>query len=127
MEEIIYTKNPVEFQPFFDFEFEVLAWQLIKTTLNQEGGEKQVLDPCIWASLFLVKQKYDDKNEKMKRRKKMFEEKQKHYMEAMEKRKEHEKKLLWHIAYTEKACGEKQRLLNAIGMIAHNVKKMNEA
>ena len=116
------TKDVQQTLDFFNFQFDVLAGQVIKTTMDG-----QVIDNAIWSGLFLIKQKYDDKNEKMKRRKKMFEEKQKHYMEAMEKRKEHEKKLLWHIAYTEKACGEKQRLLNAIGMIAHSVKKINEA
>ena len=36
-EEIIYTQNPTETQLFFDFEFTILAWQLIKTTRG--GGD----------------------------------------------------------------------------------------
>lgn len=105
---------------FFDFTFSIEGRELKKATLNWKK-----INLTIWESLYQVYLKYIDKNEKMKKRKKMFEEKQKHYMEALAKRKEHEKKLLWHIAYTEKASGEKQRLLNAIGMIAHNVKTFN--
>ena len=36
--DIIYTQNPTETQPFFDFEFKVLAWQLVETIYWWGGG-----------------------------------------------------------------------------------------
>lgn len=65
---------------FFDFQF----------TMNADGSMKeckyweQVLDPCIWQSLFLIREKYMDKANRLKKRTKIFEEKQKNYLEHQE-------------------------------------------
>lgn len=39
MEEIIYIKNPIQTQKFFDFEFQVLDWQVLDCYF-QGGGRK---------------------------------------------------------------------------------------
>lgn len=106
MEEIIYT-TPATTEQFFDFEFTLLAWQLVKTT---RGGE--IIDPKIWESLYIVKQKYDKKNTTLKLRTKTFENKQKKYCEDLEKWIEHRNHLQEHIRKAEtKLCEYKNTIL----------------
>lgn len=116
MDEIIYS-TPVQKLDFFDFQFEVMDGQLLKTTL-QQGGEKQVLDPCIWASLFIVKQKYDDKNEKFKKRKKMFDKKQSKYCEDLEKWRKDKEHYQEHIKKAETKLVEYKNTILAFGKLA---------
>lgn len=117
MDEIIYS-TPLQKLDFFDFQFEVMDGQLLKTTMNWQGGEKQVLDPCIWASLFIVKQKYDEKNEKFKKRKKMFDRKQSKYCEDLEARIKERKHYQEHIKRAETKLCEYKNTILAFGKLA---------
>jgi len=116
MEEIIYS-TPVQKLDFFNFQFEVMDGQLLKTTMNWQGGE-QVLDPCIWASLFLVKQKYDEKNERLKKRTKEFDKKQKNYCENLEKWRKDKEHLQDHIKRAETKLCEYKNTILAFGKLA---------
>ena len=62
MEEIIYT-TPQQTLDFFNFQFDVLAGQVIACRMDW-----QPIDMAIWSWLFLVKQKYDEKNERLKKK-----------------------------------------------------------
>ena len=112
MEEIIYT-TPATTEQFFDFEFTLLAWQLVKTT---RGGE--IIDPKIWESLYIVKQKYDEKNEKYKKRHKMFDKKQKKYCEDLEARSKERKHYQEHIKRAETKLCEYKNTILAFGKLA---------
>ena len=112
-EEIIYTQNPTETQLFFDFEFTILAWQLIKTT---RGGE--IIDPKIWESLYIIKQKYDKKNTTLKLRTKTFENKQKKYCEDLEARSKERKHYQEHIKRAETKLCEYKNTILAFGKLA---------
>ena len=112
MEEIIYT-TPATTEQFFDFEFTLLAWQLVKTT---RGGE--IIDPKIWESLYIVKQKYDEKNEKYKKRHKMFDKKQKKYCEDLEARSKERKHYQEHIKRAETNLCEYKNTILAFGKLA---------
>ena len=112
MEEIIYT-TPTTTEQFFDFEFTLLAWQLVKTT---RGGE--IIDSKIWESLYIVKQKYDEKNERLKKRTKEFDKKQKKYCEDLEKWIEHRNHLQEHIRKAETKLCEYKNTILAFGKLA---------
>ena len=117
MEGIIYS-TPVQKLDFFNFQFEVMDGQLLKTTMNWWGGGEQVLDPCIGASLFIVKQKYDDKNEKYKKRHKMFDKKQKKYCEDLEARIKERRHYQEHIKRAESKLCEYKNTILAFGKLA---------
>lgn len=111
-EEIIYT-TPQTTELFFDFEFTILAWQLIKTT---RGGE--IIDPKIWESLYIIKQKYDKKNTTLKLRTKTFENKQKKYCEDLEKWRKDKEHLQEHIRRAESKLCEYKNTILAFGKLA---------
>jgi hypothetical protein len=72
----------------------------------------QPIDTAIWSRLFLVKQKYDEKNEKYKKRHKMFDKKQKKYCEDLEARSKERKHYQEHIKRAEtKLCEYKNTIL----------------
>lgn len=112
MEEIIYT-TPTTTEQFFDFEFTLLAWQLVKTT---RGGE--IIDPKIWESLYIVKQKYDKKNTTLKLRTKTFENKQKKYCEDLEKWRKDKEHYQEHIKRAETKLCEYKNTILAFGKLA---------
>lgn len=112
MEEIIYT-TPTTTEQFFDFEFTLLAWQLLKTT---RGGE--IIDTKIWESLYIVKQKYDKKNTTLKLRTKTFENKQKKYCEDLEKRRKDKEHYQEHIKRAESKLCEYKNTILAFGKLA---------
>ena len=109
--EYILQDMPID---FFDFQF----------TMNADGSMKEckfnweVIDPAIWSSLFIIREKYMDKVNKMKERKKMFEEKQKNYMghqEAWIKSKDH---LQEHIRKSEAKLSEYKNVILAFWKLA---------
>lgn len=109
--EYILQDMPID---FFDFQF----------TMNADGSMKEckfnweVIDPAIWSSLFIIREKYMDKVNKMKERKKMFEEKQKNYMEHQEvwiKSKDH---LQEHIRKSEAKLSEYKNVILAFWKLA---------
>ena len=107
---------------FFDFQFIMNAnWTLKETRFND-----QVLDPAIWSSLFIIKEKYFKKIKQHKMDKKKIESHKEEKQRMIDAWKQKEHNYQGHIRYTEKACGEQKRLLLAIGMIAHNTKKSQE-
>lgn len=109
--EYILQDMPID---FFDFQF----------TMNADGSMKeckyweQVLDPCIWQSLFLIREKYMDKAKRLKKRTKIFEEKQKNYLETQEawaKSKDH---LQEHIRKSEAKLSEYKNTILAFWKLA---------
>jgi hypothetical protein len=73
----------------------------------------QPIDTAIWSWLFLVKQKYDEKNERLKKRTKIFEEKQKKYCENLEKWRKDKEHYQEHIKRAEtKLCEYKNTILS---------------
>jgi len=107
---------------FFDFQFIMNAdW-----TLKETKFKDQILEPAIWSSLFLIKEKYFKKVKQHKIDKKKIEshkQEKENMLNAWKIQKEHYQ---WHIRYQEKALWEKNRLLKAIWLIAHNVEKVNQ-
>ena len=109
--EYILQDMPID---FFDFQF----------IMNADGSMKeckyweQVLDPCIWQSLFLIREKYMDKVNKMKERKKMFEEKQKNYMEHQEAWIKNRDHLQEHIRKSEAKLSEYKNVILAFWKLA---------
>lgn len=83
---------------------------------NNEGGE--IIDPKIWESLYIVKQKYDEKNEKYKKRHKMFDEKQKNYCIEKQAREQRKKALWLHIEKAEQKLSEYKNVILAFGKLA---------
>ena len=112
MEEIIYT-TPQQTLDFFNFQFDVLAGQVIACRMNW-----QPIDTAIWSWLFLVKQKYDEKNEKYKKRHKMFDKKQKKYCEDLEARSKERKHYQEHIKRAETKLCEYKNTILAFGKLA---------
>lgn len=107
---------------FFDFQFILNA----NGTLKEVKFNDQILEPAIWQSLFLVREKYMKKVKQHKLDKKKLEshkEEKENMLNAWRVQKEHYQ---WHIRYQEKALWEKNRLLKAIWLIAHNVEKINQ-
>lgn len=107
---------------FFDFQFVLNA----NGTLREVKFNDQILEPAIWQSLFLVREKYMKKVKQHKIDKKKIEshkQEKENMLNAWKVQKEHYQ---WHIRYQEKALWEKNRLLKAIWLIAHNVEKVNQ-
>lgn len=107
---------------FFDFQFILNA----NGTLKEVKFNDQILEPAIWQSLFLVREKYMKKVKQHKFDKKKIEshkQEKENMLNAWKVQKEHYQ---WHIRYQEKALWEKNRLLKAIWLIAHNVEKVNQ-
>lgn len=107
---------------FFDFQFVLNA----NGTLKETKFNDQILEPAIWQSLFLVREKYMKKVKQHKIDKKKIEshkQEKENMLNAWKVQKEHYQ---WHIRYQEKALWEKNRLLKAIWLIAHNVEKVNQ-
>ena len=112
MNDVIYT-TPSHVEKFFNFEFDVLAGQVVWCKMDW-----QVIDTAIWSGLFLVKQKYDNKNEKFKRRKQMFDRKQKKYCEDLEIWKKDRKHYQEHIHRAETKLTEYKNTILAFGKLA---------
>lgn len=112
MEKIIYT-TPQQTLDFFNFQFDVLAGQVIACRMDW-----QPIDTAIWSWLFLVKQKYDEKNERLKKRTKIFEEKQKRYEEIMENTLAHNRRCKEHIQKAEAKLTEYKNTILAFGKLA---------
>ncbi len=107
---------------FFDFQFIIDEdWTLKETRFNNLLISKE-----LWNSLFFVHEKYMKKVKQHKFDKKKIEahkEEKEKMLNAWRVQKEHYQ---WHIRYQEKALWEKNRLLKAIWLIAHNVEKVNQ-
>lgn len=107
---------------FFDFQFIMNAnW-----TVKETRFKNQIIDPEIWAWLFLIKEKYFKKVKQHKLDRKKIESHKAEKERMINARKQKEHNYQWHIKFCERACGEQKRLLLAIWMIAHNQKRMNE-
>ncbi len=98
---------------FFNFTFDLIDGQVIWCRLNWRP-----IDTIIWKEIYLIKEKYDEKNEKYKRRKKMFDKKQKKYCEDMEARIIHKKHLQEHIQKAEAKLCEYKNTILAFGKLA---------
>lgn len=93
---------------FFDFQFVMNSDWTLKETKFQD----KVLDPEIWSSLFLIKNKYFEKIIKLKKRTMMFEKKQKNYIEQQQARAKDKVHLQEHIRRSEaKLCEYKNTIL----------------
>lgn len=112
MEEIIYT-TPQQTLDFFNFQFDVLAGQVIACRMDW-----QPIDMAIWSWLFLVKKKYDEKNERLKKRTKEFDKKQKNYCENLEKWRKDKEHLQEHIKRAETKLCEYKNTILAFGKLA---------
>lgn len=99
---------------FFDFKFVMnFDWTLKETKLWET-----VLDPAIWSSLFLIKEKYFEKATKLKKRTKIFEEKQKNYLEKQETREKNKAHLQEHIKKSESKLSEYKNVILAFWKLA---------
>lgn len=99
---------------FFDFQFVINAdWTMKECKLWET-----ILEPAIWSSLFLIKEKYFDKVKKMKQRKKIFEEKQKNYLEQQQSRAKSKDHLQEHIRKSEAKLSEYKNVILAFWKIA---------
>jgi exonuclease VII large subunit len=78
----------------------------------------QPIDTAIWSWLFLVKQKYDEKNERLKKRTKEFDKKQKNYCENLEKRRKDKEHYQEHIKRAETKLCEYKNTILAFGKLA---------
>lgn len=103
--EYILQDMPID---FFDFQF----------TMNADGSMKeckyweQILEQAIWQALWIVRDKYMDKATRLKKRTRMFEEKQKNYMEQQEAWIKNRDHLQEHIKRSEsKLCEYKNTIL----------------
>ena len=109
--EYILQDMPID---FFDFQF----------TMNADGSMKEckfnweIIDPAIWSSLFIIREKYMDKATRLKKRTKMFEEKQKNYMEQQEARAKGRDHLQEHIRKSEAKLSEYKNVILAFWKLA---------
>ena len=99
---------------FFDFQFIMTA----DGTMKECRFQDQVLDPAIWSSLFLIREKYLDKVKKNRERKKIFEEKQKNYMQDQEAWIKHKAHLQEHIQKSEAKLSEYKNVILAFWKLA---------
>lgn len=104
---------PKLFKQFFDFEFTLQCWALIETKFKW-----QHIDYDLWIAIYAIMQKYDEKNEKMKRRKAMFDEKQKNYCIEKQAREQRKKALWLHIEKAEQKLSEYKNVILAFGKLA---------
>ena len=99
---------------FFDFQFVINAdWTLKECKFNWE-----VLDPAIWSSLFVIREKYLNKSERLKKRTKIFEKKQKSYAEQQEARAKGRDHLQEHIRKSEAKLSEYKNVILAFWKLA---------
>lgn len=109
--EYILQDMPVD---FFDFQF----------IMNADGSMKEckfnweVLDPAIWSSLFVIREKYLNKSERLKKRTKIFEKKQKSYAEQQEARAKGRDHLQEHIRKSEAKLSEYKNVILAFWKLA---------
>lgn len=98
---------------FFNFQFIVENWELVETLMDWKK-----IKPAIWESLYIVKQKYNEKNERLKKRTKIFEEKQKRYEEIMENTLAHNRRCKEYIQKAEAKLTEYKNTILAFGKLA---------
>lgn len=116
--EYILQDMPID---FFDFQF----------IMNADGSMKeckyweQTLDPAIWQSLFIIRDKYNKKNEKMKRNRdgynkqvEVFQYKKAEYNRQKQQRAEKEKHLQDHIRRGEAKLTEYKNTILAFWKLA---------
>ena len=109
--EYILQDMPID---FFDFQF----------TMNADGTMKeckywdQILEPAIWQALWIVRDKYMDKANRLKKRTKIFDEKQKNYSEQQEARAKNKDHLQEHIRKSEAKLSEYKNVILAFWKLA---------
>lgn len=109
--EYILQDMPID---FFDFQF----------TMNADGSMKecklwdQILEPAIWQALWIVRDKYMDKANRLKKRTKIFNEKQKNYSEQQEARAKNRDHLQEHIRKSEAKLSEYKNVILAFWKLA---------
>lgn len=109
--EYILQDMPID---FFDFQF----------TMNADGSMKeckyweQILEPAIWQALWIVRDKYMDKANRLKKRTKIFDEKQKNYSEQQEARAKNKDHLQEHIRKSEAKLSEYKNVILAFWKLA---------
>ena len=109
--EYILQDMPID---FFDFQF----------TMNADGTMKeckywdQILEPDIWQALWIVRDKYMDKANRLKKRTKIFDEKQKNYSEQQEARAKNKDHLQEHIRKSEAKLSEYKNVILAFWKLA---------
>ena len=74
LSEVVLQDMPID---FFDFTFIMNA----DGTMKECKYWEQALESAIWQALWIVREKYMDKARRLKKRTKIFEEKQKNYVE----------------------------------------------
>ena len=104
---------PKLFRQFFDFEFTLQCWALIETKFKW-----QHIDYDLWIVIYAIMQKYDEKNERLKKRTKIFEEKQKKYCENLEKWRKDKEHYQEHIKRAETKLCEYKNTILAFGKLA---------
>ena len=100
-------------QQFFNFEFVVVDDELIECRLGW-----QVIDIEVWKNLLVVKHEYDEKNERLKKRTKMFDRKQKEYCKCLEVWEKEKKHYQEHIKKCETKLTEYKNTILAFGKLA---------
>ena len=109
--EYILQDMPID---FFDFQF----------TMNADGSMKecklwdQILEPAIWQALWIVRDKYMDKANRLRKRTKIFNEKQKNYSEQQEARAKNKDHLQEHIRKSETKLSEYKNVILAFWKLA---------
>ena len=109
--EYILQDMPID---FFDFQF----------TMNADGTMKecklwdQILEPAIWQALWIVRDKYMDKAKRLRKRTKIFNEKQKNYSEQQEARAKNRDHLQEHIRKSEAKLSEYKNVILAFWKLA---------
>lgn len=109
--EYILQDMPID---FFDFQF----------IMNADGSMKecklwdQILEPVIWQALWIVRDKYMDKSNRLKKRTKIFNEKQKNYSEQQEARAKGRDHLQEHIRKSEAKLSEYKNVILAFWKLA---------
>lgn len=111
LSEVVLQDMPID---FFDFQFILNA----DGTMKECKFNNEVLDPAIWSSLFIIREKYLDKVKKNRERKKIFEEKQKNYMQDQEAWIKHKAHLQEHIQKSEAKLSEYKNVILAFGKLA---------
>ena len=109
--EYILQDMPID---FFDFQF----------TMNADGSMKecklwdQILEPVIWQALWIVRDKYMDKANRLRKRTKIFNEKQKNYSEQQEAWAKNRDHLQEHIRKSEAKLSEYKNVILAFWKLA---------
>lgn len=103
----------IEIIEFFNFRLHLTNGEVTACSFNWEW-----IDTDIWKWIYAIMQKYDEKNEKMKRRKAMFDEKQKNYCIEKQAREQRKKALWLHIEKAEQKLSEYKNVILAFGKLA---------